>query len=663
MLHRRPRARHAGAALGRTSGADRRGTQALKYEGARRPSGRSSGSSAVEKPWQPWELQLRSAAASAPATSSSRLERRGVERGAFRARPARPRAAPGRAGRARRAERQRQDDAARRAARRGCRSRRARARVGPGVGARRARPGAGALRRRRAAARRLRRASRAARARRRGRCWPSSASAPTHVLRPARSLSPGERTRARLARCWRARRQLPRARRADEPPRPAGDRAARGARSTRYDGTLLLVTHDRRFLERSRRPGSWRFDHRLVRLESAAADGRPEEKNLQVAPRQAPRPARHRGAARERLPDLRPAEAAAPRVPDLQDVQGPRGRAAPHARSVARMTVRVAVDAMGGDRGPDEIVAGALEAPPTGSSRPLRPGRRSTPAGSSSSTPTQVIAMDEKPAEAVRGEAGQLARRRLPCRRRGRGRRGRLGREHRRDAGRRPARDPAAPGRDAPGDRRRRSRRGDGPSVLLDCGANADARAGAPAPVRPHGRDLRRGDPRHRRARGAACSRSARSRRRATSSRSRRTSCSPRATSNFAGNAESRELLARRRRRRRHRRLHRQRRAEAARGDDPDRARRRSATRSRATRARQARRPADPAGRAAPAAPARPRHLRRRLPARPARARRDRARQLVADARSRTRSGSPRAASSTTSSDGSRADCLRANRA
>ena len=64
-------------------------------------------------------------------------------------------------------------------------------------------------------------------------------------------------------------------------------------------------------------------------LHSAAAHGRPEEENVEVPPRQAPRAARHRGAARERVPELRPAEAAAPRLPDLQDVPRARGRAAP----------------------------------------------------------------------------------------------------------------------------------------------------------------------------------------------------------------------------------------------------------------------------------------------------------------------------------------------
>ena len=71
----------------------------------------------------------------------------------------------------------------------------------------------------------------------------------THVLRPARSLSPGERTRAELA--------VQAARGAgclvlDEPTNhldlPAVEELERALGA--FDGTLLLVTHDRRFLER-----------------------------------------------------------------------------------------------------------------------------------------------------------------------------------------------------------------------------------------------------------------------------------------------------------------------------------------------------------------------------------------------------------------------------
>ena len=115
----------------------------------------------------------------------------------------------------------------------GSRSTRASARLGPGVvvgeldQARAAFAGADAaprpLRgRERAAAERGAVAAREVRARRRAR-RPA----------PADSLSPGERTRASLALLSARGRELPRARRADEPPRPPRDRAARaGARRT-----------------------------------------------------------------------------------------------------------------------------------------------------------------------------------------------------------------------------------------------------------------------------------------------------------------------------------------------------------------------------------------------------------------------------------------------
>jgi glycerol-3-phosphate acyltransferase PlsX len=64
--------------------------------------------------------------------------------------------------------------------------------------------------------------------------------------------------------------------------------------------------------------------------------------------------------------------------------------------------VRVAVDAMGGDRAPDEIVAGALDA----ASEAIRPILTGPPGletgGLELIEAPQVIAMDEKPADAVR---------------------------------------------------------------------------------------------------------------------------------------------------------------------------------------------------------------------------------------------------------------------
>src|SRR5262245_12288082 len=67
--------------------------------------------------------------------------------------------------------------------------------------------------------------------------------------------------------------------------------------------------------------------------------------------------------------------------------------------------VRIAVDAMGGDRGPDEVVAGASEAAASGGLTPILFG----PAGLDTHglelrEAPDVIGMDEKPAEAVRAK-------------------------------------------------------------------------------------------------------------------------------------------------------------------------------------------------------------------------------------------------------------------
>jgi glycerol-3-phosphate acyltransferase PlsX len=139
------------------------------------------------------------------------------------------------------------------------------------------------------------------------------------------------------------------------------------------------------------------------------------------------------------------------------------------------VTVRVAVDAMGGDRGPDEVIAGALEAASAGIVPVLYGAASLRSGGLEHVVAEQVIEMDDKPADAVRSKpgsslvaacrsiaegsaqavvsagntgamlaAGLLEIRRLP---------GVL----------RPAIAVPIPART-------------GPSVLLDCGANADAR-------------------------------------------------------------------------------------------------------------------------------------------------------------------------------------------
>ena len=65
---------------------------------------------------------------------------------------------------------------------------------------------------------------------------------------------------------------------------------------------------------------------------------------------------------------------------------------------------RVAVDAMGGDRGPDEVVAGALAAAADGIVPVLVGPKSLDPRGLELIEAPDVIAMDEKPAEAVRAK-------------------------------------------------------------------------------------------------------------------------------------------------------------------------------------------------------------------------------------------------------------------
>src|SRR5207302_11070580 len=65
---------------------------------------------------------------------------------------------------------------------------------------------------------------------------------------------------------------------------------------------------------------------------------------------------------------------------------------------------RIAVDAMGGDRGPAEVVAGALEAAADGLT-PIMYGSRGTKTGGLELRETKgVIEMHDKPAEAVRSK-------------------------------------------------------------------------------------------------------------------------------------------------------------------------------------------------------------------------------------------------------------------
>jgi glycerol-3-phosphate acyltransferase PlsX len=137
--------------------------------------------------------------------------------------------------------------------------------------------------------------------------------------------------------------------------------------------------------------------------------------------------------------------------------------------------IRVAVDAMGGDSGPEDIVAGAVDAA-SGTVRPLIVGPRGLDThGLELIEAPDVIAMDERPTEAVRAKPNSSLV--VACRVVGEGKAdavvsaGNTGAmlaacllEIRRIPGvRRPAIAVPIPARR-------------GPSVLLDSGANADAR-------------------------------------------------------------------------------------------------------------------------------------------------------------------------------------------
>jgi glycerol-3-phosphate acyltransferase PlsX len=177
------------------------------------------------------------------------------------------------------------------------------------------------------------------------------------------------------------------------------------------------------------------------------------------------------------MPELRLADAAAPDVSDVQDLPRARRRAAPHLGTVdgPKAPIRIAVDAMGGDRAPAEVVAGALEAR-SGTIEPVLVGRAGLDtAGLELVEAPDAIGMDEKPTEAVRAKPQSSLV--VACRLVGEGRAdavvsaGNTGAmlaacllELRRIRGvHRPAIAVPIPARR-------------GPSVLIDAGANADAR-------------------------------------------------------------------------------------------------------------------------------------------------------------------------------------------
>ena len=246
LTRRHTEARSLGAGLGdKTGGQDRRATNALRGK-VRQAEKLLERNELPDKPFQPWELRLalRSGSQARRPRAPPRRRRRSTRR--LRARPARPRPPARRAPRRHRPQRQWQVDAARAPPRRApARPRAAERSAGRRCSARSSRP-------ERRATRRCSTPSSlppASRRSTRAPCSRSSGSAPQHVLRPARSLSPGERTRARLAELQ--------ARGVnclvlDEPTNHLDLEAVEELEEAlaAYEGTAVVVSHDRRFLER-----------------------------------------------------------------------------------------------------------------------------------------------------------------------------------------------------------------------------------------------------------------------------------------------------------------------------------------------------------------------------------------------------------------------------
>ena len=216
------------------------------------------------------------------------------------------------------------------------------------------------------------------------------------------------------------------------------------------------------------------------------------------------------------------------------------------------MSCTVAIDAMGGDRAPAEIVAGALAAverlgvascssgaPRTSSPTSLTATR---PTASRSSTPREVIAMNDEPAAAVRTQKDSSIVRCAAGGARRPGRRDGRRRQHGRDDGCGAAAHRAHPGRRPTRDRRADPGAVRPPAAPGRRGRDGRRRARVARPVRAHGPRVRPYAASASTNPPSVCSRTARRRARATSCA--RTSFElMQKVPGFVGNVEGRDFM------------------------------------------------------------------------------------------------------------------------
>ncbi len=221
----------------------------------------------------------------------------------------------------------------------------------------------------------------------------------------------------------------------------------------------------------------------------------------------------------QRLPPVPQRQAAARGLPDVRVVQGPPGprrwlsrRRNPATRRAARSrsarpvgeTRPVAVDAMGGDRAPAEIVAGAIQAAEAGLAVVLvgDPDRLGDTGGLPVIPAREIIEMHEDPGRAVRTKKDSSLVRAAEAVRDGTAVGHGQRRQHRGDHGQRPVSHGPHPGRGPAGDRHPDSGARDHPDRAARRRRQRRVHRRLAGAVRPDGLGVRQAALRHRRSPG-----------------------------------------------------------------------------------------------------------------------------------------------------------------